>query len=70
MLQLENALNDFTGASRLLHLHCAVILRNNGLLFSEVADALESEVRTRRRDLHIKFLTQRIHIATDLLDIR
>jgi len=70
VLQLENALNNFTGARRLLHLHRAIILRDYGLLFSEVADALEGEIRARRRDLHIKFLTERIHIATDLLDIR
>ena len=70
MLQLENALNNFTGACRLLHLHRAIILRNDGLLFSEVANALESEVRSRGCDLYIEFLTQRIHIATDLLDIR
>lgn len=70
MLQLENTLNNFTGARRLLYLHRAIILRNDRLLFSKVADALESEVRTRRRDLHIKFLTECIHITTNLLDVR
>ena len=70
MLQLENALNNFTGARRLLHLHCAIILRNHCLLFSKVADTLEGEVRTRGRNLDIEFLTKRIHVAANLLDVR
>lgn len=41
MLQLENALHDFTGSGRLLYLHRAIILRNYGLLFSEVTNTLE-----------------------------
>jgi len=69
VLQLENALNDFTGARCLLHLHRAIILCNYGLLLSEVADALEGEIRARRRDLHIEFLTQCIHVTTNLLDV-
>lgn len=69
VLQLENALNDFTGARRLLHLHCAIILSNDRLLFSKVANALEGEVRARRRNLYIEFLTEGIHITADLLDV-
>lgn len=47
MLQLENALNDFTRARRLLNLHCAIIFCNYCLLLSEVTHALEGEVRAR-----------------------
>ena len=70
VLQLENALNNFTGARRLLHLHCAIVLCNYGLLFSEVTNTLEGKVRARRGNLHVEFLTERIHITADLLNIR
>jgi len=69
MLQLENTLNNFTGARRLLHLHRAIILRNDRLLFSKVADALEGEVRTRGCNLNVELLTECIHVTANLLDI-
>ena len=69
VLQLENALNDFTGARCLLHLHRAIILCNYGLLLSEVAYTLEGEVRARGCNLYIEFLTQCIHVTTNLLDV-
>jgi len=70
MLQLENTLNNFTGARRLLYLHRAIILRNHCLLLGEVTYALEGEVRARGCNLHIELLTECIHITTNLLDVR
>lgn len=71
MLQLEDALNNLRNSpSRLVHLHIGVIiLRNDRLLLRKIAHALEDKVRAATRDLHIEFLTERIHVATDLLEI-
>jgi len=70
MLQLENTLNNFTGARCLLYLHCAIIFRNHCLLLGEVTYALEGEVRARGCNLHIELLTECIHITANLLDVR
>jgi len=70
MLQLENALNNFTGARRLLHLHCAIVFRNHCLLLCKVAHTLEGEIRARRCNLNVQLLTKCIHIAANLLDVR
>ena len=70
VLQLENALNNFTGARRLLYLHRAIILCDDCLLFSEITYALEGQIRARGCNLHVEFLTECIHVTTDLLDIR
>jgi hypothetical protein len=70
VLQLENTLNNFTGARRLLYLHRAIILRNYSLLLGKVTYALEGEIRARGCNLHIKLLAECIHITANLLDVR
>ena len=46
-----------------------VIFRYDCLLLREITDALEHEVRTRGRNLNVQLLTQRIHIAANLLQV-
>jgi hypothetical protein len=42
----------------------------NRFLLSEVAYTLEGEVRARGCNLYIEFLTECIHVTTNLLDVR
>ena len=71
MLQLEDALNNLRGtATELVDLHVGVILlRDDSLLLREITHTLEDEVGAAARDLHVKLLTQRIHVAADLLEV-
>ena len=70
MLQLENTLHNLIRAAlRLVHLHRAIVLADDRLLFRKIANAPENEIRRTRSDLHIQLLTERIHVATDLLEV-
>lgn len=70
VLQLEQSLDNLRGRSRLRHLHRRVVLAHDRLLLSKIALAAEDEVGARRGDLHVELLTQRIHVAADLLQIQ
>ena len=71
VLELEDSLyNLIRGIRTLLNLHCAVVFTDNRLLFREITYALENEIGSTRRHLHIQLLTKSIHIATDLLEIK
>jgi len=67
MLQLEDTLDNLRGIGRLLNLHRAVVLTDDRLLLSKITNALENQVGSRGRNLYIQLLTQRIHVAADLL---
>ncbi len=70
MFELEETLDNLVGRRVLLDFDSAIVFRNDGLLFREVTHTLEDEIATVRSNLYIQFLTKRIHIAADLLDIR
>ena len=72
MLQLENALDNFRSRpSRLMDLHIgSSIFRYDGLLFREIPNTLENEIRGTGGDLHIQLLPQSIHIPANLLEVR
>ena len=71
MLELEDTLNNLRGAApEFMDLHVGVILlRNDGLLLRKIAHALEDEIRATAGDLNVQLLTERIHVAADLLEV-
>lgn len=68
MLQLEHTLDNLIGRPLCLNLHACLIICDHCLLLGEVTHTAENQILTHARNLHL--LTQHVHVATDLLEIR